>query len=161
MELGLSLKEHGIEPNGVIHIGAAKGALAKYYHGEGVFKVMWVEKNQKLFKELYQNTAPYAMEQQRYIAELAAHDEVGGCQRFKTFWRTNSADIDIETYDMLNLDISSELGSVIEGFEDFIDLMKTVILRQGLPRDIVDPKLKALGYVPVIETYEHAIYQKS
>lgn len=158
MDFKTSLKDHNIHPNGVIHVGANIGEMAPYYHKEGIHKVMWIDKDHGKYKELYQATAPYGMHQLYFTAELYNAEEVGGKTTFKHLWRTHSAKIDIETYDFLCMDIKADTRHVLDGFEDFLGLMKHVAVRPGSEAWVEDT-LSHAGFTKAIQTDTVIIYE--
>jgi hypothetical protein len=158
MELNISLKAHGIDPNGVIHVGANTGEMAPYYHSQGVNKVMWIDKDHMKYKELYQTSSPFAMDQLYFTADLCNINEVGGKTTFKSLWRKHSAMIDIETYDLLCLDIKSDTSLVLDGFEDFIKFIQYVLIRPGA-ESWAEKSLADAGFLKTTQTGEVIIYK--
>ena len=45
-------KKYKVPLNGVIHVGAHRGEEVSYYEGLGAKKIIWVEPNPDVFKEM-------------------------------------------------------------------------------------------------------------
>ena len=156
MELNISLDEYRIKPNGVIHIGSDKGQMASYYHSQGVHKVMWIDKDFMKYRELYQTSAAFAMEQLYYTADLGFTNDK---MTFKNLWREYSVQIDIETYDLLCLDISADSClAVLNGFEDFLKPIQNILIRPDAD-SLVESKLAEEGFVKIVQTDTVIIYE--
>jgi hypothetical protein len=157
----ISLKQYNIEPNGVIHVGAGAGQMARYWYDEGVYQIVWIEKNHNIYKELYKNTSPFGMQQLHYIQELndSNDNSLTNSVGFKTFWRRNIVDIDIETYDLLYVNTKHNANKIIDGFQDLLKYMKHIILHPCLSQEITEKRLKELGYNMILETNNHIIYE--
>lgn len=112
--------------NGVIHIGAGLGEYVKNYYDLGIHQVVWVERDESLYKELYANTCKFGMKQ-LYLFQFVSGKNDFKEMTLKNLWRKNSCDIDIETYDLLVLDIKENLGEIFDGLENFKDNFKHVI----------------------------------
>lgn len=115
--------------NGVINIGASAGEYAKCYYDLGISSVVWIDKNSNLDGVLYQATKNFGMRQQYYFAEINNLDTEKS-KRFKSFWRINAVYIDIETYDLLHIDVKNNTLNMLLGFEDLITNFRAIILTQ-------------------------------
>lgn len=115
--------------NGVINIGANTGEYAKCYYDLGISSVVWIDKNANLDGVLYQATKNFGMRQQYYFTEINNLDTEKS-KRFKSFWRMNAADIDIETYDLLHIDVKNNVLNVLSGFENLFTNFRAIILTQ-------------------------------
>ena len=113
--------------NGVINIGAGNGSYAKHYYELGISSVVWIEKDLKNDGPIYQNTKNFGMKQQYYFENISSSDS-DTTIRFKTFWRMNSAKIDIEIYDLLHIDVKKDQYDILCGFDNFITNFKAIIL---------------------------------
>ena len=158
MDIKTSLKGHGIIPNGIIHVGSNKGEMASYYHSEGVHKVMWIDKDHRKYKELYQACSPFGMDQLFFTAYLSNAEELDVKNTFKNLWRKHSAMLDIESYDLLCLDIKSDVSHVLVGFEDLLKLMEHVVVRSG-SEAWVEKTLADAGFLKILQTSTAIIYK--
>lgn len=143
--LQLDLTPYNI--NGIIHVGAGTGEYAKYYHDLGVYKVLWVEKEDYLYSPLYEATNRYGMKQDIVIAELSNRDERNE-QRFLSVWREKAAYMDVETYDCLHLECKQNHTKVLEGFGHLLESVKIIVM-SNCPDEKsagVEDMLKSRGY---------------
>lgn len=133
--------------NGIIHVGANIGQYAKYYHQLGVAQVIWIEQYGHLDKELYLNTSKFGMRQLYYNARLSDVDNIddGNCMRFKTLWRQQAHDIDIETYDMLHVATSTDMQKIVEGFDNFKSNFRIVVISND-PDQTCKTYMDSIGY---------------
>ena len=116
--------------NGVINIGSKDGHYAKHYYELGLYSALWIDKNLKYDAALYNNTKNIGMKQQYYFTEISNIDS-DNTLRFKSFWRANAASIDIETYDLLHLDIKNNHIDVIKSFDNLITNFRAIVITKN------------------------------
>ena len=115
--------------NGVIHVGGDYGASAQRYHGIGIHKVMWIEKDSKKYTSLYEETKRFGMKQVTHLTDLNE-------TKFKQLWRDNAAYMDVDTYDLLHFtEENSNLVPILEGFEDFLQGFRAVLINANSDND--------------------------
>lgn len=132
--------------NGVVHVGASRGEFAEFYHKLGVNKVLWIEKSENKYGELYTNTCKFGMDQRILTAEVSSKDEYpSGSKRFLTLWRENASFIDIDTYDVLHVACAQNRIEILEGFEFILDGFKEIVFTGGEGYDLETLK-EWLGY---------------
>lgn len=131
--------------NGVIHVGAGEGEFADYYHKLGVNKVLWLEKDEHKYKDIYASTCKYGMDQQILITNVLDYDATG-YKKFVTLWRQNGSYIDMDTYDLLHVAAHPDRLMIMEGFDFLVDFFKEILFTDKL--DMPDP-----GQIAPLESY--------
>jgi len=134
--------------NGVIHVGADQGQFADYYHKLGVNKVLWVEKDEYKYKDIYSATCKFGMDQQILICHLMESDAPPLVKKFLTIWRENGPFIDMDTYDLLHIATAHDRWKIVQGFDFLLDFFKEILITDDKPHpdhDFADTMQSLLG----------------
>jgi FkbM family methyltransferase len=148
--------KYGINPTGVLHIGANVGEEAPVYEQLGIKKQIWIEGNPEIFLKLKNNIShnPQAValnyvigdenkpvtfhianngSQSSSVLELGTHKEqhpdvhfVGDIQT--TMHRIDSLGLDLEGVDFLNIDLQGFEWQALQGMGDLINKFKWAYL---------------------------------
>lgn len=162
----LSLDLTPYQVNGVIHVGAGKGAYANYYHKLGINKVLWLEKQGHLYRDLYSNTCQYGMEQKILMTQLHGEDAPPLVKKLLTVWRENASYLDMDTYDMLHVACQSGHLQILQGCDFLLDNFKIIVFSSGHLSDSLRTFLSEKGYDEVMwvagvdATHSETLYVK-